>query len=69
MLFNVPLLIADDQAHSLPSEARYHALGKADTAKFLFTTFTLRELETLVSVISARSANRTEKASYEKNST
>jgi uncharacterized protein len=67
--FNVPLLVANDDTHSLPSEARYHALGKTDTARVLFITFTLRESETLIRVISARSANRKEKASYEKNST
>jgi uncharacterized protein len=64
--FNAPLLIADDQTHSLPSEARYHALGKTDADRVLFITFTLRDSETLIRVISARSANRKEKASYEK---
>ncbi len=64
--FNVPLLIADDQTHSLPSEARYHALDKTDADRVLFITFTLRDSETLIRVISARSANRKEKASYEK---
>lgn len=64
--FNVPLLVADDQNHSLPGEARYHALGKTDAARVLFITFTLRNSETLIRVISARSANRKEKASYEK---
>jgi uncharacterized protein len=65
-LFNMPLLIADDQAHSLPSEARYHALGKTDASRVLFITFTLRQSETRIRVISARSANRKEKVSYEK---
>jgi uncharacterized protein len=64
--FNLPLLLADDQSHSLPSEARYHALGRTDAARVLFITFTLRESETRIRVISARSANRKEKASYEK---
>jgi uncharacterized protein len=64
--FNLPLLLADDPNHSLPSEARYHALGKTDAARVLFITFTLRESGTLIRVISARTANRKEKASYEK---
>jgi uncharacterized protein len=64
--FNVPLLIADDLAHSQPSEVRHHALGKTDADRVLFIVFTLREAETLIRVISARSANRKEKASYAK---
>jgi predicted DNA binding CopG/RHH family protein/uncharacterized DUF497 family protein len=49
----LPFLLADDPNHSLPSEARYHALGKTDAAKVLFITFTLRESGTLIRVISA----------------
>lgn len=64
--FNVPLLIAGDQAHSKPGEIRYHALGRTDAARVLFITFTLRESDTFIRVISARSANRKEKAIYEK---
>ena len=64
--FNQPLVIASDEWHSSPSEARHYALGQTDTAKVLHITFTLRQGASLIRVISARTANRKEKLHYDK---
>jgi uncharacterized DUF497 family protein len=64
LFFNTPLLLLPDGKHS-QKEARYHALGKTDTARQLHVTFTLRSGGTLIRVISARDMHRKEKAIYE----
>lgn len=64
IFFNDPLLVLEDARHS-QVEARYHALGETDDARFLHVTFTLREGGTLIRVISARDMHRKERAFYE----
>ena len=64
LFFNVPLLLLPDGKHS-QKEARYHALGKTDTARQLHVTFTLRSGGTLIRVISARDMHRKERMIYE----
>ena len=64
VLFNIPLLVLDDFRHS-HIEARYPALGVSDSGRSLHITFTLRQTETLIRVISARDMNRKERAIYE----
>ncbi|MFW0778383.1 MAG: BrnT family toxin [Rickettsiales bacterium] len=64
VFFNQPLLILDDVKHS-QKEARFHALGKTDSARLLHITFTLRSANTLIRVISARDMHRKEKTVYE----
>ena len=64
VFFNQPLLVLSDPKHS-QDEARYHALGKTNGARQLHITFTLRSLDTLVRVISARDMHRKERIIYE----
>lgn len=65
VFFNAPLLLLDDNKHSL-NEARHHALGKTDAERLLHLTFTLRKDGSLIRVISARDMHRKERAIYEK---
>ena len=64
VFFNQPLLVVKDIKHS-QKEARYHALGKTDDSRPLHITFTLREDNTLIRVISARKMHRKERTVYE----
>ena len=64
VFFNEPLLILPDTRHS-QKEARYHALGKTNDNRFLHITFTLRDKDTLLRVISARDMHKKERAYYE----
>ncbi len=64
VFFNVPLLLLDDAAHS-QDEPRIHALGKTDDGRALHITFTLRQSDQLIRVISARDMHRKERAIYE----
>src|SRR5262245_51910094 len=64
IFFNEPLLLAADLKHSV-KEQRFHALGCTDEGRLLHITFTLRQDETLIRVISARDMNRKERANYE----
>ena len=64
IFFNAPLLFLEDVAHS-QREARVHALGKTDGGRTLHITFTLRQSETLIRVVSARDMHRKERAIYE----
>jgi uncharacterized DUF497 family protein len=57
VFFNQPLMVLDDVNHC-QEEARFHALGKTDSARFLHVTFTLRSADTLIRVISARDIRR-----------
>lgn len=58
------LVIADDVNHS-QKEARYQALGVTAIGRLLHVTFTLRENQTKIRVISARDVNRKERPRYE----
>ncbi|MBN9249728.1 MAG: hypothetical protein BGO03_17615 [Mesorhizobium sp. 61-13] len=64
VFFNEPLLIVDDERHS-QSEPRYHALGHTEAGRLLHITFTLRQHDRLIRVISARDMHRKERAIYE----
>ena len=67
IFFNDPLLISEDAAHSV-REPRLHALGRTDIGRFLHVTFTLRNNERLIRVISARPMHRKERARYDQES-
>ena len=64
VFFNSPLLLLEDASHS-QNEPRLHALGKTDDGRALHITFTLRQDEILIRVISARDMHRKERAMYE----
>jgi len=64
VFFNVPLLLLEDAAHS-QDEPRIHALGKTDAGRALHITFTLRQSDQLIRVISARDMHRKERTIYE----
>jgi uncharacterized DUF497 family protein len=66
MFFNQPLLTLVDHLHSA-DEIRIHALGHTDDDRLLHVTFTLRQDETKIRVISARDMSRKERAYYEQN--
>ncbi len=65
VFFNDPLLLVLDDKHSR-KEIRYHAYGKTNDGRKLHITFTLRESDTLIRVISARNMHRKEKMIYDK---
>jgi uncharacterized DUF497 family protein len=67
IFFNDPLLISEDVGHSV-LELRLHALGQADVGRLLHVTFTLRNDNKLIRVISARSMHRKERVHYEQES-
>jgi len=58
------LLVADDVKNS-QREPRYQALGRTIEGRLLHVTFTLRDSQTRIRVISARSASRKERGHYE----
>ena len=60
---DVRLLVAEDARHS-QHEARFHAIGRTSDGTLLHVTFTLRGTGTKIRVISARDANRKERAQY-----
>jgi uncharacterized protein len=62
--FNQPLLILEDDRHSV-AEARFHALGRTNEDRRLHITFTLRREATLIRVISARAMSARERSAYE----
>jgi uncharacterized protein len=64
VFFNAPLLLLEDSAHS-QQEPRLHALGKTDEGRALHISFTLRQSNTLIRVISARNMHKKERAIYE----
>jgi uncharacterized DUF497 family protein len=64
VFFNQPLLVLEDDRHSLV-ESRFHALGAANEGRQSHITFTLRRDDTLIRVISARDMHRKERAVYE----
>ncbi len=65
VFFNQPLLVLQDARHSL-TELRFHALGKTDARRLLHITFTLRQQNSKIRVISARPMHKKERNIYEK---
>jgi uncharacterized protein len=64
IFLNEPLLLMSDQRHS-KGETRLHALGRTDEGRLLHITFTLRQSETHIRIISARDMSRKERSHYE----
>jgi uncharacterized protein len=64
VFFNFPLLVLADPKHS-EAESRFHALGTTHEGRRLHLTFTLRNEEQLIRVISARDMHRKERVIYE----
>lgn len=64
VFFNDPLIVVEDTKHS-EREQRFHALGKTTQNRLLHITFTLRENQTMIRVISARDMHRRERKAYE----
>ena len=62
IFFNLPLIISDDVKHS-NTEKKFYVLGKSQTGRLLFISFTIRN--NLIRVISARGMNRNERKIYE----
>ena len=58
------LIVAPDEKHS-QAEPRFHALGATNSGRLLQLSFTVRENDTKIRVISARAANRKERLIYE----
>lgn len=67
VFFNEPLLVVPDVRHSA-AERRIHALGRTDDGRLLHITFTLRDDDTKIRVISARDMSRKERGYYEQGS-
>ena len=61
VFFNVPLVVADDLAHSTV-EPRIYVLGQTDAERRLFIVFTMRKRR--VRVISARDMSPKERRAY-----
>ena len=64
IFFNEPLLLVTDTKHN-QNEPRFHALGKTNEGRVLHITFTLRNVEKNIRVISARDMHRKERMIYE----
>ncbi len=64
VFFSEPLLVVDDARHGR-SEPRFHALGVTKAERQLHVTFTFREENTRIRVISARDMHRKERVRYE----
>ena len=63
VFFNEPLLVVTDPRHST-TEPRFHALGISSNGRRLHITFTVREENTRIRVISARDMHRKERTRY-----
>ena len=59
--FNMPLVVADDLAHSTV-EPRFYVLGQTDAGRRLFIVFTIRKWR--IRVISARDMSPKERRAY-----
>jgi|SRR5271157_297500 len=64
LFFNEPLLVLEDDRHSV-HEPRFHALGRTNGTRRLHVAFTLRRENTLIRVISARGMSVKERAVYD----
>ena len=62
LFFNQPLIISEDSKHS-KSESRFYTLGRTDSNRFLFISFTIKVK--LIRVISARDMTTKERKKYE----
>jgi uncharacterized DUF497 family protein len=67
VFFSSPLLVLPDSTHS-ESETRFYALGKTNEGRRLHVTFTLRDDDQRIRVISARDMHRKERVIYEQTS-
>jgi uncharacterized DUF497 family protein len=65
VFMNQPLIILADESHSR-REKRWAALGFTSGGRLLFVSFTLRENNTLIRIISARDMTRKEQQIYER---
>lgn len=63
VFFNKPLIAREDVKHSTEKENRYYVLGRTDSNRFLFISYTIREK--LIRVISARNMNHKEQRRYD----
>jgi uncharacterized DUF497 family protein len=61
---NEPLLLHDVK-HS-HKEKRFHAIGRTNNGQILHVSFTLRDNDTKIRIISARKADKKERSIYEK---
>ena len=61
VFFNKPLIIENDDEHSL-TEQRFYALGQTDNRRMLFIVFTVRK--SLIRIISARDMSKKERIIY-----
>lgn len=57
------LLILADEEHSR-TEKRFHAYGQSAAGRLLLVSFTLRQSDTIIRVISARDMSRKERQRY-----
>jgi len=64
VFFNAPLLVLPD-ARLNETEPHFHALGKTIEGRRLHISFTLRDADQLIRVISARDMHRKERVIYE----
>jgi uncharacterized protein len=64
VFFNAPLLVLADARHN-QTEPRFHALGETIEGRRLHITFSLRDADKLIRVISARDMHRKERVIYE----
>lgn len=64
VFFNEALLVVEDASYSGP-ESRFHALGVTDRGRRLLVSFTLRESDTQIRIISARDTSRKEPPYHE----
>ena len=62
--FNALLLVLSDPKHSV-TEPRFHALGRTHEGRLLHISFTLRDGDRFIRVISARDMHRKERVIYE----
>jgi hypothetical protein len=62
---NKPLLLLHDPNHS-ETEERHHGYGKTNAGRLVQVSFTLRNNDTLVRIISARPMSARERARYAK---
>jgi uncharacterized DUF497 family protein len=62
--FSCPLLVLPDARHN-ETAPRFHALGKTIEGWRLHITFTLRDADQFIRVISARDMHRKERVIYE----
>jgi uncharacterized DUF497 family protein len=61
VFFNLPLVVAEDGAHSTV-ELRYYVLGQTDADRRLFLVFTIRKRK--IRIISARDMSAKERRKY-----